>query len=153
VNAKRKTYQEEAATSHPVFVSGGRCNREDIGKALGAVLGGAAGATVTEGDSRPIGIIAGAIIGCVVGGSIGRSMDERDRACVDQALEYAKDHETIAWDSPDRNTTYRVTPTNTYTAENGYCREYIRTSVHGGEPTHERGKACRQADGQWKIVR
>lgn len=152
---KHKTYQqqEQATASSPEFISGGRCNREDIGKALGAVLGGAAGATITEGDSRPIGIIAGAIIGYVVGGSIGRSMDERDRACVGQALEYAEDHETIAWNNPDQNTTYRVTPTNTYSADNGYCREYTRTSVSGDERTSERGKACRQADGQWKVIR
>lgn len=152
---KRKTYyeQEEVAASDPVFVSGGRCNREDIGRALGAVLGGAVGATVTEGDSRPIGFIAGAILGYVVGGGIGRSMDERDRACVGQALEYAEDHETIAWENPDRNTTYRVTPTNTYSVENGYCREYTRTSLRGGERTAERGKACREPEGRWKIIR
>lgn len=143
----------DSEISQPIFVSEGHCNREEIGQALGAVLGGVVGARVTEGDNRPIGVIAGAIIGYIVGGSIGRSMDERDRACVGQALEYAEDDETISWRNPDQQTLYRVTPTRTYEAEDNYCREYTREAVIGDRKQIVVGEACRQPDGQWKIIR
>lgn len=132
------------------YISDGRCQRESIGKAVGAVLGGALGAHV--GDNEPIAIIAGAIIGFVVGGSIGRSMDERDRACVGQVLEYTSDHKTIEWHNPDTDVQYAVTPTRTYRSGDDYCREYTRSAVIGGKTETVYGKACRQQDGAWKIM-
>lgn len=132
------------------YIKGGRCRREAIGKAVGAVLGGVVGAKV--GDAEPVAIIAGAIIGYVVGGSIGRAMDQRDRACVGQVLEYTDDHETVQWRNPDTNTQYQVTPTKTYESGGSYCREYTREATIAGKRQTVYGKACRQQDGAWRIV-
>ncbi len=131
------------------FITGGRCQRENIGRAVGAVLGGVAGAKI--GDNEPVAIIAGAIFCFVLGGSIGRNMDERDRACVGQALEHAGDRETIKWHNPDSDIQYAVTPTKTFSANENYCREYTRTATVAGKPQTVFGKACRQADGTWHI--
>lgn len=131
------------------FITNGRCRRENIGKAVGAVLGGVAGAQI--GDNEPVAIIAGAIFGFVLGGSIGRSMDEQDRACVGQTLEYAGDRETIKWQNPDSGIQYEVTPTKTFRADQNYCREYTRTATIAGKPQTVYGKACRQPDGTWRI--
>jgi len=131
------------------FIEGGRCRREAIGKALGTVLGGVVGAKAS--DNEPVAIIAGAIFGFVLGGSIGRSMDERDRACVGQALEYAGDHGTVEWQNPDTGAQYAVTPTKTFQASGNYCREYTRTVTVAGDRETAYGKACRQPDGAWRI--
>jgi len=131
------------------YIEGGRCQREAIGKAVGAVLGGVAGARL--GDKEPVAIIAGAIIGYVVGGSIGKAMDERDRACVGQVLEYSDDHKTVQWVNPDTNMHYEMTPTRTFRSGETYCREYTRTVVIDGKRQSAYGTACRQPDGTWQI--
>ena len=46
-----------------------------------------------------------------------------------------------------------VTPTRTYKDDSGtYCREYQTTVTVGGEEQKAYGTACRQPDGQWKIM-
>jgi surface antigen len=131
------------------YIESGRCRREAIGKAVGAVLGGVAGARL--GDKEPVAIIAGAIIGYVVGGSIGKGMDERDRACVGQVLEYSDDHNKVQWVNPDTNMHYEVTPTRTFRSGETYCREYTRTVVIDAKRESAHGTACRQPDGTWQI--
>ena len=143
---KRRGYDMHHSAVPPGgYIEDGHCRREAIGQALGAILGGVAGAEV--GDREPVAIIAGAIIGFVLGGSIGRAMDERDRACVGQALEYAEDQESIRWQNPDTGVNYRVTPTRTFSSGNAYCREYVRTAIVDAGQQKVHGKACREADG------
>ena len=36
--------------------------------------------------------------------------------------------------------------------ENGYCREFTRTSYVGGRPQQGYGNACMQPDGSWQMV-
>jgi surface antigen len=46
-----------------------------------------------------------------------------------------------------------VTPVRTYQSASGqYCREYQQTITVGGQMHQAYGTACRQPDGNWKIV-
>lgn len=136
------------------YISEGRCNREAVGKVVGAIAGAAVGSNIGKGDGRTAATIVGAIVGYMVGGSVGRSMDDADRACVGQALEYGQDHQPVAWRNPDTGASYTVTPTSTYAAaDGGYCREFTREGVIDGRRQTLHGTACRQADGSWKIMR
>ncbi len=69
----------------------GRCDRDRAGAALGAVVGGAIGAAVSDDDDRLIAILAGATIGAVIGHEIGDEMDDDDRACFGHSLELLED--------------------------------------------------------------
>ncbi len=140
------------AYSSPYIIDG-HCNREGVGKVVGAVTGAAVGSRIGKGDGRTAATIVGAIVGYMVGGSVGRSMDDADRACVGQALEYGHDHQPVQWRNPDTGAAYTVTPTKTYQADGSYCREFTRQGVIDGRRQTLYGTACRQADGSWKIVR
>ena len=72
--------------------------------------------------------------------------------CVSRTLENTPTNETVAWRNPDTNASYWVTPTATYTAQDGTpCRQYVTDAVIDGQPQKATGTACRQPDGSWRI--
>ena len=146
----RNAYREQAEYRSP-YVASGQCNREGIGHAIGAVVGGAAGSTIGKGDGRTVATIVGTLVGYVLGGSIGRSMDEADRACIGQALEYEPAGREVTWTNPDTDARYTITPAEPYSDDGRYCREFTRQAEVGGRTETVRGTACRQADGTWKV--
>jgi surface antigen len=132
------------------FITDGRCDRDRLGAVLGGVVGGIAGSRVGKGSGRTAATIAGTVIGILVGRSIGRSMNARDQLCTGQTLEHAPDRTTVYWRNPDNGADYRVTPLNTFRAEDGrYCREYRTRALIGGRSEEVYGRACRQPDGSW----
>lgn len=138
----------------PFGIDLGRCNREAIGAVLGAATGGLAGSQIGKGSGQTAAIIGGTILGAVIGGSIGRSMDEVDQNCIGQALEHASDGQQIVWQNPDSGSQYQVVPTQTVQQSDGrYCREYTATAGVNGRNQQTYGRACRQPDGSWQIVR
>ena len=57
-----------------------------------------------------------------------------------------------AWVNPDTGYEYTVTPTRTYEASGGPCREFRLDAEVGSSPNEEvYGTACLQADGSWLI--
>ena len=65
----------------------GHCNRDAIGAVIGGIAGAAIGSRVGDGDGRTVAIVVGAALGALIGSRIGRAMDDGDRACIGHALE------------------------------------------------------------------
>jgi surface antigen len=125
-----------------------------IGGLGGAAAGGLIGAAAGGGAA---GIAAGVLVGGLLGGAVGNYLDQRDKQLAQnaahQALEKTPSGTTTTWQNPDNGHSGTVTPKRTYQAANGqYCREYTQTVTIGGKPQTSYGTACRQPDGQWKIV-
>ncbi len=150
---RRRAYvQEQAYRAPEVGIPSGSCNRDIIGALIGAAAGGYAGAQFGKGDGKLAATGAGALIGLLIGGSVGRSMDRVDQNCIAQTLEQAEDNRAVAWRNPDARTDYRVTPTRTYSTNDGrYCREYTTEAKIGSKTQLTYGTACRQPDGSWEI--
>ncbi|MGE5190478.1 MAG: RT0821/Lpp0805 family surface protein [Gemmatimonadota bacterium] len=128
----------------------------------GTVVGGATGAVIGSqfggGTGRLFGVAIGTLAGALIGQEIGRSLDAEDQrmmqANAQRALEYDRTDETSTWRNPDSGHSGSITPRYTYrTPEGRYCREYQQTVIIGGEEQRAYGRACRQPDGSWKIVR
>ncbi len=148
---KWKHKQQQYAYAAPYGIDLGRCNRDILGGVLGGATGAAVGSTIGKGDGKTAAIVGGAILGVLVGGAIGSYMDDVDQNCIGQALEHARDGETIHWNNGGNQ--YAVTPVSTQQfADNRYCREYSTTGVIGGRAENLYGRACRQADGSWQFV-
>jgi len=150
-NKHKDKRKYQASAGAPMYIEGGRCNREAVGKVIGGVVGGVLGAQIGKGDGKTLATIAGAVAGWFVGGQIGKSMDDADRYCTGQVLEHAEDGHPIKWKNPNTNTDYTVTPTRTYQNNGQYCREYTSEADVGGKKEQIYGTACRQADGSWNI--
>ena len=131
--------------------------KETLGNILGAGIGGLLGAQIGGGKGQLAAVAAGALAGTYFGGGIGKSLDRADKLFMDQnaeqGLEYAKTGATTKWENPDSGNSGSFKPTKTYKASTGQnCREFESTVFIEGKTEVATGKACREADGTWKIM-
>lgn len=127
-------------------------NNEGVGTITGGVVGGLIGSQFGGGSGKVAAAAGGALLGAYLGGNIGRTMDRLDRLEMQKALETAPTGRAIVWSNPDTGYRYTVQPTRTYYTNAQPCREYITKAMIGGKTEQIYGKACRQADGSWRVV-
>ncbi len=127
-------------------------NNEGVGALSGGVAGALLGSQFGSGAGQVAAAAGGALIGAYLGGNIGKYMDKVDRMEMQKALETAPTGREVAWKNPDNGNQYRLQPTKTYYVKGGPCREYITYANIGGKKEKVYGKACRQADGSWRVA-
>lgn len=126
-------------------------NNESVGMAAGGVAGGLLGSQIGGGSGQVAAAATGAFIGAVLGGRIGQYMDKQDQLEVQRALENTPTGKALSWKNPDSGNQYRVVPTRTYYRAEQPCREYTTYANIGGKQEQIHGKACREADGSWRV--
>ncbi|KTC95707.1 glycine zipper 2TM domain-containing protein [Legionella taurinensis] len=142
-----------ASVSASLLLSGcAQVNNEGIGTVTGGVVGGLIGSQFGGGSGKVAAAAGGALLGAYLGGNIGRTMDRLDRLEMQRALETAPTGKAVVWQNPDSGNRYTVRPTRTYYSNSQPCREYTTRAIIGGKTQEIYGKACRQADGSWKVV-
>ncbi len=130
------------------------CNptKQDIGTLVGAGSGAFIGSQIGSGTGQLAAVAIGALLGGYIGGSIGQDMDELDQYKTQQVLETSPTGSTVAWNNPDTNIDYSVTPTRTYESASGPCRDYTTEAVIEGRAEIVHGTACRGSDGSWRAT-
>lgn len=104
--------------------------------ALGARVGSARGVTVgIHGESQ-----------------LDQTMDTLDRACLGHALEWAPERRPVSWKNSRSGATYDFVLIRKEDRNGVHCRFFQGSSVRDGLRTPWRGKACRAADGIWRIA-
>lgn len=142
-----------AALSFSCFLAGcAPLNNEGVGTISGGVVGGLLGSQFGGGSGKVMAAAGGALLGAYLGGQIGRTMDKVDRMEMQKALETAPTGRAVVWSNPDNGNRYTVRPVRTYYREQQPCREYVTQAIIGGKSQQIYGKACRQADGSWRVV-
>lgn len=131
-------------------------NKQAIGGATGAVVGGILGSKVGKGNGQLWATGIGVLLGTLVGSEMGRSLDKADMVYAQRANDQAHTApigEEITWSNPETGNSGSVIATNEgQDASGNYCREYQQTIYVGGQQEMGYGIACRQPDGSWKIV-
>ncbi len=127
-------------------------NNEGVGTVTGGVVGGLLGSQFGGGSGKVAAAAGGALLGAFLGGKIGQYMDKQDKMEMQKALETAPTGKSVSWKNPDNGNQYSVKPTRTYYVNSQPCREYVTNAMIGGKKEQIYGKACRQADGSWKVV-
>ena len=136
------------------YCNRGLSNTQLFGGALGAIVGGLLGSKVGKGSGKLAATAAGTLLGALAGASIAQSMDTADNECIRKALDAAPDQKQVAWQNPDANAQYKITPVKSYNDRAGrYCREYLTEAVVGGRTEKGYGTACRQPDGAWELMK
>jgi surface antigen len=131
----------------------GRCDRDRAGAALGAVVGGAIGAAVSDDDDRLIAVLAGATIGAVIGNEIGDEMDDDDRACFGHSLELLEDGHGVVWDGSKRGMQYTLTPDRRFERDGRVCRHFTLLREVDGRMLAKEASACRFGEGDWQMFK
>jgi surface antigen len=136
-----------------IFLSGcAQVTNEGVGTVTGGVVGGLLGSQFGGGAGKVAAAAGGALLGAFLGGRIGQYMDRQDKMQMQNALETAPVGKSVGWTNPDNGNQYRVEPTRTYYDNEQPCREYITHANIGGKSQQIYGKACRQADGSWRVA-
>lgn len=152
-------------------------SNQDVGVLSGGAIGGALGSLFGSGSGKILAAVGGTVVGALIGGSIGKSMDRQDRMRLNHAVASGRD---THWRNPDNGNEYWVEPTPAYSRDyrnyhtyrddhddRGYrrgrryrryrgdepCRDYTTRAIIGGKKETIYGRACRKADGTWKVVR
>ena len=142
-----------ATLSLSVFLGGcAQVTNEGVGTVTGGVVGGLLGSQFGGGSGKVAAAAGGALLGAFLGGRIGQYMDRQDKMEMQRALETAPSGRAVTWRNPDNGNQYSVKPTRTYYNNQLPCREYITNATIGGKTQQIYGKACRQADGSWRVV-
>jgi surface antigen len=142
-----------AALSFSVLLAGcASVTNEGVGTISGGVIGGLLGSQFGSGSGKVMAAAGGALLGAYLGGQIGKTMDKVDRMEMQKALETAPTGRAVVWSNPDTGNRYTVKPVRTYYRSQQPCREYITKAIIGGKTEQIYGKACRQADGSWRVV-
>ena len=97
------------------------------------------------------------LLGALLGNEVGKSLDRMDEMHASRtyntAMESTPTGQTVAWNNPDSGHSGTYTPVKTYQSTTGtHCREFQQTITVGGRTETAYGTACRQPDGDWKIV-
>jgi len=127
-------------------------SKQDVGVLSGGAIGGALGSLFGSGSGKILAAVGGTVVGALIGGSIGKSMDRQDQRRVYRALDRSRDHHVTRWHNPNNGNEYWVEPTRTYYQSDQPCRDYTTHAIIGGKKETIYGKACRKADGTWKVV-
>ncbi|MSO54601.1 MAG: hypothetical protein EXQ90_05670 [Rhodospirillales bacterium] len=127
------------------------------GTLIGAGLGALAGSQIGGGTGALAAVAIGALAGGWLGGEAGKSLDRADRVHAEQttqnSLERNTTGQTSSWQNPDSRNTGTVTPTITYQMANGhFCRDFEQTIVVDGKSERATGRACREQNGEWRVV-
>ena len=134
----------------------GMGNKQTVGTAGGAVLGGILGSKVGKGSGQLWATGAGALLGAFVGSSIGQSLDQADMAYHEQAVEKAYNaplNQTVNWNNAESGHSGSVTPIREgKQASNGaLCRQYKQTITVSGKSETAVGTACQNDNGTWTV--
>lgn len=135
-----------------------------LGGVGGAVAGGLLGSQMgrrgssTQTIATGAGAVLGLLLGGTIGSSVGQSLDNADRAALQQNTMMilqpnAPIGRPIQWQNPNNGNQFRVTPTRELQGPSGeYCREYTQTVILSGRVEEAQGRACYQPDGTWRIA-
>ena len=151
--------QQNAYNASRGGIAGGAgLSKSDIGTGLGAATGAVIGSSFGKGNGRVIGGVLGGLLGAGIGQSIGQSLDRVDMQYYQQAqyraLETGQPGQSLPWSNPQTGNSGSFVANAPYQVSEGrYCREYTQTINVGGQSQKAYGTACRQANGDWEIVK
>lgn len=144
-----------------IFVFINSCANKEDNKFIGQILGSAAGVYLGSKVGSDIGrnftVIIGGAVGYLVGGKIAEILNDEDEEDfnnkISDSLDKNKDFEAQEWkSSKNKNVNGEIIPLNNYQIEEKTCRDFKKIVKINGKKIEEDATACRDEDGNWKII-
>ena len=135
-------------------------NRPDpAGVIAGALIGGLLGNAAGGRDGGRTGAtVAGVVVGGAIGAALTSRMDCQDRSYAyktySDGFNSGRANSNWQWDNPDNGHYGDFRVGDYYNDQDGFrCANYTQQIWVDGSPQAASGRACRQPDGTWAIVR
>lgn len=129
------------------------CNpsKQDVGIAAGAAIG-AVTAPIIFGNSAWYTIAGGAAAGGFIGNYVGKKLDKNTQQRVAYTLNKAPDNQPYQFMGYQGDATeLTVTPLRSYKISHQQCRDFELMSKDEVKTVYDKGSACKQTNGDWKI--
>jgi surface antigen len=133
-------------------VSTGTCNREEIGAVVGGAIGATVGGHNASEENRTVAVIIGAAVGALIGSRIGKALDDADRGCFGHVLEIGAAGRPVKWSNPTTGVSYSLLPGSGQKMNGIPCRQYELTTSRGKATEKRKGMACQTATGVWSLA-
>lgn len=130
----------------------GCATKGQMGAAMGGATGAAIGSQFGPSETRWLGGLIGLGAGTLIGYMIGNEMDKYDSQQISRALETTPSGQPVAWQNPDTNVQYQMTPQPAIQNSDGLCRDFVLTGTDlAGRQEKLHAMACRNAYGDWVV--
>ena len=138
------------------------CQNQSDNKRIGQMIGGAVGAIVGSnygsGNINALATILGATGGYLIGGQIAIILSEKERKelndVMNDSLENSEINESSVWESKqNKNLKAEIVPIENFSLNNYSCRKYRQIVVDQDGKNVSESRACRDIDGNWKILK
>lgn len=106
----------------------------------------------TKVASTPTGVVTGGLLGTRVSSVISEADRQTASEAEYRALEYGRAGQPVQWRSRSGDTHGEVSVGPGYEVNRLDCREYTHTVYVGGRAQVDRGTACREPSGTWRMV-
>lgn len=133
----------------------GGCDGFSLNRSTGAVDGNVA-SNQFNGTNTSANEPAAEAIDAMIGGTLAGTLDAGDKKAAYEAqyraLEFNRSGTPVAWDNPSSGNRGEVVPGPAYTINSSQCRDYTHTIFVDGQPSVNRGTACKQNEGDWRTI-
>ena len=129
-----------------------------IGQMIGSAVGAIVGSNYGSGNINAIATILGATGGYLIGGQIATMLSEKEREelndVMNDSLENSEINESSVWESKqNENLKAEIVPIEDFSLNNYSCRKYRQIVVDQDKKNISESRACRDIDGNWKILK
>ncbi len=144
-----------------LLIASSSCTEKEDNKLLGQIIGSVAGAylgsKVGDGMVGNLTTVLGGTVGFLIGGKIVDILDSEEQSelnnAINQTLTENLDNVSSRWDSQkSEDTNAEIIPLNSYQIDKNTCRDFTKTVKKGQKQVQEKSTACRDKNGNWKII-
>ena len=137
------------------------CSEKEDNKLLGQIIGSVAGAylgsKVGDGMVGNLTTVLGGTVGFLIGGKIVDILDSEEQSdlnnAINQTLTKNPDNVSNKWKSQKNiDTNAEIIPLNSFEIDQNTCRDFTKTVNKGKKQVQEKSTACRDENGNWKII-
>lgn len=133
-------------------------DNKKIGQMIGSAVGAIVGSNYGSGNINAIATILGATGGYLIGGQIATMLSEKEKEelndVMNDSLENSKINESSVWESKqNENLKAEIIPIENFSLNNYSCRKYRQIVVDQDKKNISESRACRDIDGNWKILK
>tara|TARA_A100001011_G_scaffold393155_1_gene482382 strand:+ start:1578 stop:2048 length:471 start_codon:yes stop_codon:yes gene_type:complete len=142
------------------FILNSCAEKEDnklLGQIIGSVAGAYLGSKVGDGMVGNLSTVLGGTVGFLIGGKIADILDSDEQLelnnAVNKTLTENSDNVANTWSSQKNlDTNAEIIPLNSYRLNESTCRDFTKTVNKGDSQVQEKSTACRDKNGNWKII-